>query len=292
MGLNSGCADCGCDEGHVVPTPGCETDCKPKCLCNGCRTCGSCGCAPPEPKRFLRCRVKVQLSASDRAITLPASCVCDDAEVDLSKLWLWVRRRGQSEWALRYPAWETDDYGGILFLFDDQLQRLPPGRYEGELRYRGCACETIELDLRRKCPPRVTRVETVREACMTFPSFQGGFPVFESVQGFTAELCGVLEKGVRSLPLCGADKTRLCAATLCKPVQLVLCDGVRTEIIEFSGCTDDQILVDRGMGGTTQRRFPPGTKVSFEWTEANIAGVMAPCGDCNTAPLLGDLQCR
>lgn len=294
--MNERCQPCAPETPPPAET-GCESECTPNCLCNKCANggCGSCGCSKPEPPRMLRCRVKTRLTCEDKGILIPASCVCTSTPVDLTKLAMWVRRRGTTEWLVRYPAWDIDANGGILFMLDDLFFKLPLGRYEGELRYNGCVCETIEIDYRRACAPRVTKVEPISGSCLVFPTSPmcEVHPVFEAIQGFSAELCGVLERGVRSLPLCGSDKDKLCAMNFCMPVQLVVCDGARSEIVEFKGCENGVLVVDRGMGGTQQARFAPGSKVTFEWTEANIKAatdLTSPCV-CGGMQEVGAMQC-
>lgn len=50
--------------------------------------------------------------------------------------------------AIVYNAWDTDDNGDIEFRFDGLLDRLPPGRYIGQVTYEnGVSLVTLDLDL-------------------------------------------------------------------------------------------------------------------------------------------------
>lgn len=273
------------------------TDCGPKphkcdsgCggPCGGGCGCGGCGCkkppADPSPTR-LRCRQKVRLQPGDRAITLDGGCACGSPE-DLSKTWLFIRRRGQDPWLVKYPAWDVDEAGNTMFLFDDLFLAQPPGRYEAQLRLAITECESkvcdvFEIALPKDCGTSTVRPRAVASEPMCFPDAPCGvYPVYEEIQTFCGALCGVLERGVRTLPLCDADIAALCGVTLCAPVQLVISDGVRTEIVEFTACDGETVTVERAMAGTSQYRFPPGSTVKFEWTQDNVARALTPSQNC------------
>ena len=50
--------------------------------------------------------------------------------------------------ALRYPAFELDDEGRVVFYFDNKLWSLPPGRYQADIEIDGtCTQTTIQIDL-------------------------------------------------------------------------------------------------------------------------------------------------
>lgn len=49
---------------------------------------------------------------------------------------------------LIYPAFDTDDEGAVVFWFDDELWKRPPGRWIGEVQTRsGHVLVTLDLDL-------------------------------------------------------------------------------------------------------------------------------------------------
>lgn len=210
--------------------------------------------------------------------------------VNLPDLWLWIRRRGGDDWRVKYPAWDRDEFGGIEFLFDDLFFDLCYGRYEGELRYGGCPCGSIEIDYRKPCvslrkPPQALPADRT-----AYPTEKpvGAYPMYDALSAFSTTLCGVLEKGVRDLPLSLDDREYLCGVILCCPVQLVLSDGVYSEVVEFSGCTSDRVEVARGMASTVQRRFAPGTKLYFAWTEQNTKSATVGCGGVSPSECTGD----
>lgn len=45
-----------------------------------------------------------------------------------------------------YPAFERDESGAIVFLLDDEIFKLPAGRYLGQIAGAGC-CWRIQLEL-------------------------------------------------------------------------------------------------------------------------------------------------
>lgn len=49
---------------------------------------------------------------------------------------------------LRYPAFELDDEGRVVFYFDDKLWSLPPGRYQADIEIDGdCVHTSMQIDL-------------------------------------------------------------------------------------------------------------------------------------------------
>lgn len=49
---------------------------------------------------------------------------------------------------LRYPAFELDDEGRVVFYFDDKLWSLPPGRYLADIEIDGACTQTsMQIDL-------------------------------------------------------------------------------------------------------------------------------------------------
>jgi hypothetical protein len=84
---------------------------------------------------------------------------------------------------------------------------------------------------------------------------------------FTAFLVQSLDKTGAALPLKEDDKARL--IDLLPPGEttlLVLRDDVYTEEIEVENTCGDIIIKNRGLNGTTARKFPRGSAVCFEVT--------------------------
>lgn len=216
-----------------------------------------------------------------------AHCACGP-NVDSKDLYAYVRRLGKTEWFVRYPAWVVTDEGHVEFRVDDLLLDKPPGRYEVEFRYRlpGSSerkCGRIELIIPEYCDRLgdETSLAPVRNHHTNYPTTPpaalGSPHMFTIAQGFSARLCNVFEIGATALPVSPADAAVLCSWTLCKPVELVLDDGVNTEIVRFSGCSSGSPVVTRGSAGTTQRRFPVGTSVAFRWTSNNTTNALLGC---------------
>lgn len=260
----------------------CGCDCESEPVQKSCHTCGSCGCrcAPTEKvATLLDCKLKIMLEPDAKGIVIPQTCGCGAAP--LTDLWLWVRRRGTSEWIVKYPAWDHDEFGDVVFLFDQYLTNQPPGRYEGELRTGKACCATIEFTKPKPCGKPPTRVLPLAAStqCYSNSAPEGDMGTFDCISTFCGSLCGVLERGVKSLPLCDDDLMKLCGITpLCCPAQLVITDGARSEVVLFSGCSNGQVLVDRAVDGGPQYRFPPGSTIKFEWTGANAQQAVAGCG--------------
>lgn len=202
-------------------------------------------------------------------------CRSDCSPTDLADMWLYVRRRGTRDWVVKYPAWELDDAGNVVFRIDDQFP-MDHGRYEGEVRVGDEVLGSVEIYVAR------SHAATGRGRALRMvpdwrpPKPDGVTDMYEPIYDFRAYLCDVLEKDGALLPLGADDADRLCGVTLCRPAQLVLYDGYHKEVIEFS-CTANGIEITRGLAGTDPQRFPRGTEVRFEWTEANVTNAMNGC---------------
>jgi len=256
-----GCNSCGCEDAHPLSSCGCGCGPKPK------------PCLPPPT--ILSCAARVRVSADDAGVVLPRNCICGDG-LDLSLLKMRVRRRGECEWTLEYPAWDLDEAGGVRFLLDALFFDQKQGRYEAELTYDGAHCMTVELDYHRNCALKSGKPKTIRRVEPCYPSAPVGVnPVFEPLYTFCTTLCSILERDAQALPLC--DTGPLCSMVLCRPVQLAIDDGVHHELVEFAACASGSVVVTRGVGGTTPQRFPSGSRVMFVWSPDNVVAAVEGC---------------
>jgi hypothetical protein len=262
--------------------------CQSNCQCNSCSSCrGANLCGHHEPccgEKPLRCDVKLTLPCDAMGVAFaPTMCGCPQ---DLKLLTGRVRRRGQAKWLLEYPAWDTDPEGNIQFRFDTQFKMLKPGRYEFQIQVKdsgthgACGptkrpCGSAEITLKQTCPINLTKHALVKRDTSVYPPRPVGVTsVFDAIQTFSANLCALMDRGDSVLRLGAADMQRLCAITLCKPVQLVISDGINSEVVTFSGCTSGTPTVVRG---NPQYKFPRNATIKFEWTMANAVSAQTGC---------------
>jgi hypothetical protein len=200
---------------------------------------------------------------------------------------LLIRRRGQEQACLRYLPFEITGSGSEAhYLFDRKLDALTPGRYEmmfvigGTPHITDPACGTLcvvaELTVPNRC--NIGGVAAVTAQEIAAPSRPEGIEdVFDGLEFFNAQLCGVLESDAVVLPLSAEDTASLCAGIRCHPVQLRITDGTKSEVIEITECVAGQPVVVRGATNMQPRRFPRGSRVRFEWTAANVRNACEPC---------------
>lgn len=187
---------------------------------------------------------------------------------------LWIRRRGQKYWLLLYPAWDVSPSGRICFRVDDQFPK-EHGRYDAQVRdYNNDVVGEFEIVIPRTRLVSVTRERGRRRRPMSKP--QGVSNMYEPIEGWTTQLCGILEKTDTVLPLDSTDISFLCGLVLCKPAQLVIDDGINSEVIEWR-CVGNAIEIERAVDGNGPFRFPRGAEVRFDWTEANVVRAMEGC---------------
>lgn len=232
---------------------------------------------PESPRRWLS-RPKLRISADQRSIVV-GSRECGVSASSDEPIDMLVRRRGQDDYVLKYPAFDTDDQGRIRFILDNKLFALPEGRYEAAF-VQGCtACAIFEIILDNSCDLDVRSVEAVKG--QTVKIINGEIPevtdIFDAINTLELQTCAVLETSSDQLPISQADKDTLCAIVLCCPVQLIVTDGVKSETIEFSGCNSGQVTIRRGVNGTTPSRFPSGSDVCFTWTPDNVRAAEEGC---------------
>jgi hypothetical protein len=220
-------------------------------------------------------RLKVHVSPCDVAVALPQPCGPCAAEPQ--EIELWVRRRGCEKWLARYGVWDTDEDGRLLVALDAVFFRQPFGRYEGEVRHSGCPVGSIELDYRR---PRVVlgRPVAVPRVVPAFPTDPIGVtPMYRDLVTFSTQVLAPLEACDEIPLLCDDAYHVLARAVLCKPVELVLSDGCRYEIVQFSGVKLGEVILTRGQSDTRPVRFPRGATLTFMWTSTNVANAAMGC---------------
>jgi hypothetical protein len=253
---------------------------------------------PQTPRRWMS-RARMVVGPSTKAIVLGRNACSEAAGTEPIELFLHRRGTERSGAAERYSengsflgnriipptpcaklvAFDTDMEGRVRFMLDDAFTRLPPGRYAAQVM-QGCkVCFIFEIAIERKCTVSVSSMDAVSGEDMVIHN--GSLPnmtaIFDSLNTFTAKTCRILEPGATQLPLSSADIARLCAVTLCRPVQLLIGDGVKTETVSFAGCAGGVATVTRGVAGSSPARFPVGARVAFSWTDANVAAASEGC---------------
>lgn len=228
---------------------------------------------------------KLRLTPETRALRIPRAQCAYGVYAPVA----YIRRRGDEVFLLRYPVFDVEQDGAYLFMFDDLLFALPPGRYAVEVWQgdkpnkddcsTGSVCAEFELSLSGPCTLDVNLIEAVvskrpiiRKGNMDVPN-----PIFDPIKDFSAELCDVLEASSTTLPLKTADRNAMCAMVLCRSVEMKICDGVRFETVRFLGCDAGVPQFTRGIDGDGAFRFPKGAVLTFDWTENNITAAVEGC---------------
>ena len=229
------------------------------------------------PRRWLG-RPKITLGASDRSVVLSRGA-CGVSVVSDEDIAMMIRRRGQNDYLLEYPLFDTDDNNRLRFILDSKIHELPDGRYEAMI-VQGCTtCGAFEIELDKDCDVDVNSVKTVEGK--TFKIINGeadvATDIFNDINTLELQLCAILEADATTLPLSQSDKDTLCALVLCCAVELVVTDGVKSEIIAFEGCDSGNVTIRRGVAGTDVQRFPAGSDVCFTWTTNNILAAQEGC---------------
>ena len=103
---------------------------------------------------------------------------------------------------------------------------------------------------------------------------EGRDPMFDHLIDICANTTAVLEKGGTIIPLDNDTKDLICGTTLCRSVEFELYDGVNSEIVTFSACTSDGVVVERG---SPSYKFPQGAYFRFKWTQNNVTASMEGC---------------
>lgn len=226
-------------------------------------------------------RPKLRLGASDRSIVI-GTAECGVSEVSTDPVSIRIRRRGHrgdESWLLEYPAFDADFDGRTRFILDSQITALADGRYEAQVM-QGCdVCGTFEIELDKSCALDVTSAATVRGEIAKV--INGEIPnvtdIFQEINTLSVNTCAILEATDTRLPLAQADKDALCALVLCRGVELMLTDGVKSEVVLFSGCANGEVEVTRAQAGTSAARFPIGTDLCFTWTSNNVTAAAEGC---------------
>lgn len=239
-----------------------------------------CGEYLPEPvsvcgPNFVSNFKRLTLSQCTAGLTFP---VCE-ADAELKDIAGFFTRRGSHHAELKYPAF-TITPAGATFRFDSKLNKLKRGRYLFTVKHKECdTCAEIEINLTNNCIVK-DEMPTLIKSLAPLPKIdapQGATPMYNAIASLNFELCSPLLEGQTTLPLTAANAASLCAIVLCKPVELVISDGVSREIVKFSGCTAGAPMIERGQAGTTQAKFPKGSSITFYWTQANTVHAMEGC---------------
>lgn len=226
---------------------------------------------------YIPAKRKLVVQACDAAIALPPMCGDECGSVRPETVTVWLRRRGCAKWRVQYPVWDTDDDGRFLVLLDSAFFAMPFGRYEADVRVGGCSVGSLELDYR--CPQlRFGKPVAVPRNVPEFPTDPLGVtPMYRDVVTFSTRLLAAFEACDEVPLLCDDAYHALARAVLCKPVELVLSDGCRYEIVAFAGTTLGEVVLTRGQADTRPVRFPPGSTLTFQWTSTNVANAAAGC---------------
>ena len=237
-----------------------------------------CCCAPVSDPALLcapRFTAENRLRLDPEKVAGVVLCVSATALADVM---LRVRRRGGAGvWLLGYPPLMRRPDGCFVFRFDAKMYELPPGRYEAQVTVKGEPCGSIEITVVRPCSA-VLAVEPLEFHGQLDPELHAEVSdMYDSIATFATELVQPLAPDSTVLPLSPSAAAALCAATLCRPVELVLDDSVHRETVTFSGCVGGAVVVARGASGTAATAFPRGAQLRFVWTPANV---QAACEGC------------
>jgi len=240
-----------------------------------------CQCAPVEHGcadnlRYWLSLPKVTIGPDVKALLFTRE-ECGAISADL--LHIKIRRRGTPEYCLQYPHFDTDDDGRFRFILDAKLFALGSGRYEATVFQGDRPCSTFEIKLSDKCTISTEGISTTEGKALFIKN--GEIPnvtnIFDSINEFNATTCAVMEADATALPLSTADAAALCALVLCRPVELVIGDGIKTETVLFTACVGGVPAVTRGVAGTSPARFPSGSTVAFSWTATNVTAACEGC---------------
>lgn len=250
-----------------------------KCL-SPCAGCKPCTMPAYDCRLFGPLAFAVKLSDCLAGVVFDYACPTGDYRT----VALRIRKRGFSHkphpFLLEYKAFAVEG-ASIIFRFDSQTERLPPSRYEAVL-LDGCKeCGSFELKVTDRCAVSL-RSHSVLPYHGVAPQTrrpEGANAMFDTLAGFEVTSCAVYEVGGTGLPLSATDRAALCAKLVgvCRPVELVIDDGVNREVVLVSGCTSGIPNIQRAQGTSRQHRFPAGTTIRFEWTMANVAAMAAGC---------------
>ena len=230
----------------------------------------------PNRRRWLT-RSKIKLTRESTGFTLePATC----SQIgNPDELEIFVRRRGTECYTLKYTVFDRIPSGGYEIRLDRAFLELPTGRYEFSFA-RDCAfCGSIEVELCDDCKigqPKVNQLEG-KPAKLFKEEPEGVSDIFNDIYECEFNLCTVMEADDTTVPLSKTDLDKLCAIVLCRPVQLVIHDGTKSETVEFAGCLDGKAVVTRCVNGGTPIKFPAGATMEFSWTPANVVAAVEGC---------------
>lgn len=209
------------------------------------------------------------------SLTFPLACGVRGADDTL----LGIRRTGCCDnFIMAYPFLQTTLDGRAEFRLDAALHKLTPGEYDAVL-LDGCReCGTIRLSI-PACPGvMLGGVQSTTYEPVPDPgaAIEGVTPMFDDFYGWKAKTtCPVFPTDV--VIKIAPD---LPAAATTPALQLVLHDGVNSEIVTLMGGASGYATVTRG---SPRHTFPKGACLQFEWTPANVTAAATPV-DCPACP--------
>lgn len=229
-----------------------------------------------EPRRWLT-RRNVDVTRKTGYFTLHAS-ECAGASTTTPEVFL-LRRGSEDSCNHKLTVFDRDDNGDIMFIMPSAPQRVvSAGRYAALVVQDCKICNMFELTLHEPCgfdgvgdvaDTAVVKINNGKLGDMT--------TIFDGLNTFEAKTTAPVERDAVVINLSAADTETLCAAVLCRPVQFVLFDGIRSEIVEFKGCEDGKVVVKRGAAGSIPYKFAARATLSFTWTPDNVDAACEGC---------------
>ena len=209
------------------------------------------------------------------------TCGCSDICVDrdpatLEGLSLWVGRAGQCQYEFAYDAFDFSDTGAIRFVLDSRLVQAKTGYYYGLFVRDGEECGQVVLHVKKSPGLQDDRIQAIScnkpyEPCLMETNDVSD--IFAAIDSWTSKTAEVLAKDTTQINLCSsADLTALTQEPLCRAVELVIEDGMNTEIVTYDGSSP--LTVTRG---NPCYKFPAGATIKFAWTTNNVLAAVEGC---------------
>lgn len=233
------------------------------------------GSKPSKELSAVKCKPSRALKISSDTMATdfsPRTCGCEAP--DITDLCVQIRRGGASDWLAQYDAFSVTDAGMVRFVWDSNLTAAQPGYYEAYFYKDDCLVgqELIRLSKDRVVyTDRHTNIKCAEPFEPAAPPAGMITDVFDEYTDFSCALAAVLEKGALTVALCD-DKTLEGLGTLCRPVELVIEDGMNLETVTYDGNAEGTIV-----RGSPCFRFPKGAVIKFAWTENNVTAAVEGC---------------
>jgi hypothetical protein len=174
-----------------------------------------------------------------------------------------------------------NEVGAAVFMFDEIFFGMPSARYEAQIRDTSVSCGeycgSLEIDLTAACKVRSAYTIPIFEPLIHSGELPNVPNVFGDLVNFKATLCSVFDCPSTELPLKAEDAAKLCSVVLCCPVQLMIYDSAKSEIVEFSECSGGVPIVKRAVDGNGCKKFLAGATVQFTWTGDNVSRTCEGC---------------